>query len=190
MGEENMRKPEILVFAWPNGSGKSTITQNVDIVGEYINADDIKKAISCTDLEAAKIATAKRESLLKEGKEFTFETVLSSSRNLELLKRAKEQGYFIKCFYVLTNNPYVNEQRVQVRVKQGGHDVPTEKIIMRYYRCINLLPELINTCDVIHIYDNTIVPFRIFKKRKEQTFIWPSAVWTERQIKKLIGSEN
>ena len=37
-------KPIVLVFAGPNGSGKSTVTKGFDIIGEYINADEIKKA--------------------------------------------------------------------------------------------------------------------------------------------------
>ena len=97
-----MLKPEILVFAGPNGSGKSTITSNIKIIGEYINADEIKKSLGCSDLEAAQKATALRENLVQRKADFTFETVLSSTRNIELLQKAKNEGYFIKCFYVLT----------------------------------------------------------------------------------------
>lgn len=49
----HVKLPEVMVFARPNGSGKSTITRMATIVGEYINADDIKKTILCSDLEAA-----------------------------------------------------------------------------------------------------------------------------------------
>lgn len=182
-----MRKPMIMVFAGPNGSGKSTVTSKAEIVGEYVNADELKKALGCTDMEAAQIATAKREELLSEGKEFTFETVLSSTRNLELLRRAHKAGYFIKCIYVLTSAPEINVGRVFARVRSGGHDVPEDKIVSRYHKCLALLPELIEVCDVIHIYDNTVSPFRIFKKKKEEMYIWASDEWTYEQIEKLIG---
>lgn len=56
MSDETIRKPEIMVFAGPNGSGKSTITRMAKLVGEYVNADDIKKATLCSDLEAAQRA--------------------------------------------------------------------------------------------------------------------------------------
>lgn len=85
--------PEVMVFAGPNGSGKSTITRMAKTVGEYINADEIKRATLCTDLEAAVKAEELREKMVSEKKDFTFETVLSTSRNLLLLKKTKELGY-------------------------------------------------------------------------------------------------
>ena len=91
-----VRLPEVVVFAGPNGSGKSTITRMAKIGGEYINADDIKSATLCTDLEAAVKAEELRERMLVDRKDFTFETVLSTDRNLLLLQRAKEKGYFIR----------------------------------------------------------------------------------------------
>ena len=54
----------------------------------------------------------------------------------------------------------------------GGHSVPEEKIKSRYYKSLNLIPELVNLCDIVHIYDNSDVPFRIFKKRKDKYFHW------------------
>lgn len=46
------RKPEIVVFAGPNGSGKSTITALLKPVGmDYVNADEIQKALACDDDE-------------------------------------------------------------------------------------------------------------------------------------------
>ena len=52
MSQKN-RLPEVMIFAGPNGSGKTTITRMAKTVGVYINADDIKKSIACSDLEAA-----------------------------------------------------------------------------------------------------------------------------------------
>ena len=97
--------PVVLVFAGPNGSDKSTATKGFDIVGTYINADDIKKKQGCTDLEAAQFATALREAAIKNKCDFTFETVLSSPRNVELLKKAKESGYRVEVVFVLTADP-------------------------------------------------------------------------------------
>lgn len=89
------KKPEIVVFAGPNGSGKSTFTELLKPPIDYINADEIKKNMKCSDLEAAQIAEKQREEHLANMQEFCFETVMSTDRNLNLLKRAKAMGYFI-----------------------------------------------------------------------------------------------
>ncbi|MCR5403898.1 MAG: zeta toxin family protein [Butyrivibrio sp.] len=92
----------------------------------HINADDIKKSSLCTDMEAAIKAEELREKALSDKIDFTFETVLSTDRNLNLLKRAKENGYFIRVIYVLTASSEINIARVKVRESSGGHRVPCE----------------------------------------------------------------
>ena len=87
------KKPEIIVFAGPNGSGKSTITELLKPPMDYINADEIKKNIKCSDLEAAQLAERQRKEHVEQMSEFCFETVLSTERNLRLLELAKEKGY-------------------------------------------------------------------------------------------------
>lgn len=192
MGKENMSKnkirlPEVIVFAGPNGSGKTTITRMAKTIGVYINADDIKKSNSCSDLEAAVKAEELRELMVKNGEDFTFETVLSTDRNLKLLQKAKEKGYFLRCIYVLTSNPKINKIRVDIRESMGGHTVPEEKIKSRYYKALDLIPELVEICDIVHIYDNTDTPFRIFKKRKDVYYHWENKYWKYSDIEKLTG---
>ncbi len=190
MSDNSKRLPEVMVFAGPNGSGKTTITRMAKTVGDYINADDIKRTTLCSDIEAAIKAEELRESMLAQKKEFTFETVLSTERNLLLLKKAKEQGYFVRCIYVLTANANINVARVSARQALGGHGVPTEKIKQRYDKALKLIPELVDVCDILHVYDNTDKPFRIFKKRKDVFFRWPNEFWNEKDIEKLTGVEN
>ena len=181
--------PEIIVFAGPNGSGKSTVTQYSKVIQPYINADEIKRANNCSDLKAAQIAESMRNNCVDKKLSFTFETVLSTTRNLDLLKRAKENGFFIRCIYVLTVNPDINVTRVKSREQAGGHGVPEDKIRSRYQKALKLIPELLSVCDVLHIYDNSTIPFRIFKKRKTQYFFWENESWNKEKIEKLVGIE-
>ncbi|MBD5478296.1 MAG: hypothetical protein HDR14_03240 [Lachnospiraceae bacterium] len=182
------KKPEIVVFAGPNGSGKSTFTELLKPPMDYINADEIKKNLKCSDLEAAQLAEMQREKHVEQMNEFCFETVLSTERNLKLLKTAKEKGYFIRCYYILTADPMINVWRVRSRVESGGHDVPEEKIIARYDRALALVKDLVSICDVCHIYDNSgNKPFRIFKKRKEQCCFDECDDWYLEDIRALTN---
>ena len=186
MGDRS-RKPIVLAFAGPNGSGKTTITRNIPTFGTYINADDLKKEYVLTDLEAAIQAEALRNALLDGGKDFSFETVMSTERNLLLLEKAKVQGYEVQCIYVLTCNENINVARVKSRHASGGHDVPEEKIRARYHRALALLPRLIDVCDKILVYDNSNKPFIILSKVDSHTEIQPNENWSETMLLKLFA---
>lgn len=179
--------PEIMVFAGPNGSGKTTITKMAKTVGVYINADDIKSTTLCSDMDAALKAEELREQFVNAKKDFTFETVLSTDRNLKLLEKAKNEGFFIRGIYVLTSTSDINVARVNAREALGGHGVPQDKIRSRYEKALKLIPQFVDICDILHIYDNTEEPFRIFKKRKDVYFKWSNEFWSDEDIIKLTG---
>lgn len=181
------KKPMILVFAGPNGSGKSTITQYFDKVGTYTNADEIVAATGMSNEDAAIFADKKRYEAIKAKEDFTFETVLSSHYKLDILKKAKENGYFIKCIFVLTNDPMINVSRVETRVASGGHNVDKDKIISRYYKSLANIKQLIELCDILHVYDNTSEPVRIIRKHKADFSIFPNDQWTVERIVELIS---
>ena len=184
----NMSKPVVLVFAGPNGSGKSTITRLMHHYGVYVNADDLKKEYALTDIEAAQTVETLRNNLLKKKADFTFETVLSTERNLHLMQKAKESGYEVQCIYVLTCSADINVARVRGRILEGGHDVPENKIRSRYVKALELLPKIIDVCDKMLIYDNSIMPFLIFKKDEDGYEYYPTEIWPLKKLKKLLKS--
>ncbi len=96
------------------------IYSNIVISAPWLTLDDA--------WEAAELAEDMRKYVLDIHKSFTFETVMSTDRNLKLLRRAKEQGYFIRYIYVLTADVNINIHRVMRRFASGGHDVPEDKI--------------------------------------------------------------
>lgn len=183
-----MANKRILVFAGPNGSGKSTITGCYAQEGLYVNADEIKKVRCCPDLDAAVEAERIREDCLHKNRSFTFETVLSTRRNLDMLIRAKRAGYYIISIFVLTADPEINVFRVESRVRDGGHDVPPEKIRSRYYKSLQNLGELILLSDECRVYDNTVAPQIIFYKDLQGQAIYENTYWPQERIKKIIGN--
>ena len=185
---ENMsiRKPMILVLAGPNGSGKSTITQYFEKIGNYTNADDVVAATGMSNEEAARLVDSNRYASIELQEDFTFETVLSSTYKLDILSKAKEKGYFIKCVFVLTIDPLINVARVETRVASGGHDVEKKKIVDRYYKSLNNIKRLMDICDILHVYDNTVEPVRIIRKHKDDISIFPNELWSEEKIFELL----
>ena len=181
-----LRKPMLLCFAGPNGSGKSTITKFFEIAGEYTNADDVVSSTGMENEEAAKFVDKKRYDSIEAKSDLTFETVLSSKYKMDILRKSKAEGYFIKCVFVLTADPELNVSRVESRVMQGGHDVDREKVKTRFYKSLANIKELMSLCDILHVYDNTDTPYRIIRKHKDSITIFPNEYWDEEDIIALI----
>ena len=181
------KKPMLLVIAGPNGSGKSTISQYFEKVGEYTNADDVVASTGMSIKDATEFVEKKRYEAIDKKIDFSFETVLSSEYNMRIIRKAKEEGYFIKCIFILTVDPLINVARVESRVESGGHDVPRDKIIARYEKSLGRIRELIDLCDILHVYDNTTEnPLRIIRKHKKDITVFPNNIWDLMRIEKLL----
>ena len=125
--------------------------------------------------------------LLESVADFSFETVLSTERNLLLLEKAKSFGYEIQCIYILTSDENINVARVRARHASGGHDVPEDKIRQRYHRALSLLPRLIAICDKVLVYDNSDKPHLIYSKENTRSIVFPNEYWSELQLRTLCG---
>ena len=185
--DNDARKPIVLVFAGPNGSGKTTVTRGLPTFGVYVNADDLKAEYNLTDIEAAQQAELLRNALVNKRADFSFETVLSTERNLLLLEKAKSLGYEIQCIYVLTCDENINVARVRARRAAGGHDVPEDKIRTRYHRATALIPRLVKLCDKFLLYDNSEMPTLIFRKENTDNIIFPNDLWSEDKLYELLN---
>lgn len=161
--------PVIVVIAGPNGSGKTSLTQDLRlhewVTGErcvYVNPDDIAQnvygdwnSVEAT-MNAANEADRIREECLEQGHSLVFETVMSSVNKVDFLRRAKAADYFIRLFFVSTDSPTINAARVAQRVTEGGHTVPIEKIISRYSKSIVNCAVVARFVDRTYVYDNSV----------------------------------
>ena len=96
-----------------------------------------------------------RHHLLRPGKSFTFETVMSSPDKVDFMRRAREQGFRTYLYFVATEDPEINIERVRNRVLNGGHPVPEDKIISRYHRSLELLPAAVEQSSRAYVFDNS-----------------------------------
>ena len=67
----------------------------------------------------------------------------------------QQAGYRTYLYYVATDAPEINVSRVANRVALKGHDVPSEKIITRYYKSLELLIEAVRHTNRAYIFDNS-----------------------------------
>lgn len=153
------------MVAGPNGSGKTTLVQALRArgieFGEYINPDDIADGLTGTYDErvarAQAIADDRRNACIDARRSFSFETVMSHPSKLDILVRAKEAGFFVQLFFVGIDDPNTNVERVALRVAQGGHSVPEDKIRSRWKRTMEQLHEAVRSTDEAFIFDNSAV---------------------------------
>lgn len=161
------QKPILCVVAGPNGSGKTSTT--VQLLSNewsdgcvYINPDNIAQEMfgdwNSPDavLKAAKEATRLRYECLEKNTDFVFETVLSSDEKVEFLRRAHDDDFFIRLFFVGTETPEINVRRITRRFLEGGHEVPISKTISRYYKSLDNASLVIPFVDRAYIYDNSV----------------------------------
>ena len=96
-----------------------------------------------------------RNKLLDSDSSFSCETVFSHPSKIDFIKKAKDKGFKIYLYFIATRNPAINLNRVANRVMTGGHDVPSDKINSRYYRCLDNLYDAIKLCDKTFLFDNS-----------------------------------
>jgi predicted ABC-type ATPase len=104
---------------------------------------------------AAVTADLIRKELLHHRMSFSFETVMSHHDKVDLLQHAQSLGYRTYLYYIATDDPAINVSRVRLRVSQGGHNVPEEKIHSRYIRSLELLWEAIQHTNRAYLFDNS-----------------------------------
>jgi predicted ABC-type ATPase len=164
MGDEN---PKIVIIAGPNGAGKSTLAPHLlrDTYGllEYLNADVIALGLSAFQsekvaFEAGRIMLKRLNLLAQQKESFAFESTLATRSYAHWIRTLIEQGYAFHLLYLWLQSPKLAIQRVEERVRLGGHDVPVDVIKRRYTvgvkNFLNLYQQLAESwC----IYDNSIV---------------------------------
>ena len=134
---------QLYIIAGANGSGKSTfagiLLNKKDL--EFLNANNIAKeispdAINSVPISAGKIYFKRLNEYLQNDKSFAVESTLSGNNIIRIIKEARKRNYKIMLIYAFLQNCTDCIARVQNRVKNGGHNVPQEDIIRRYYKSI------------------------------------------------------
>lgn len=155
----------LYIISGCNGAGKTTASFSIlpELLKckEFVNADEIAKGISpfnpeSVSIEAGRIMLERINDLIKKGDTFAFETTLASKSFKDKVIKAKSLNYNVILLYFWLKDTSLAKERVKLRVKNGGHNIPEEVIERRYYRGINNLFNIyLKLVDELMIIDNS-----------------------------------
>jgi len=180
----------LYIIAGPNGAGKTTASYTVlpEILNcnEFVNADEIARGISPfnpekVSIQAGRLMLNRIKELISKGETFAFETTLSSKYFVEFIKNAKKKEYEVVLLFLMLNSEKLAIQRVETRVKEGGHDIPTDVIIRRYNNGLkNFFRRYIDIVDKWFLVDNSGETFQfVAEGTKDGLIIKNENIWSE-----------
>lgn len=166
-----IERPHLIVIAGPNGSGKTTFydTFLAALPLPFVNADQIARTLAPDDpasivYDAAAIADRERRELLARRRSFIMETVFSdpAGDKLGFLRDAQAAGYSVILLFIGIESPELSMLRVEQRAREGGHNVPQNKLQQRFPRTLRNLAAALGFIDLALIFDNSSVdePYR------------------------------
>ena len=155
--------PMMYVFAGNNGSGKSTLRNLlIDKLGIDINIDpdSIARRLDPRSPETKQLAAGKAAvrliyECIEEEKSFSIETTLAGKNAIHQMIKAKEKGFEITMFYVGLSHVTQNIERVALRVRNGGHHIPTKDILKRDTTSKENLLQHLSLIDNLVVIDNS-----------------------------------
>ena len=123
----------------------------------YIDEEDYLhfSANGINSYSVAIVADFFKEQYLKHRISFSFETVFSHPAKIDILKRAQAAGFKTYMYFIATENPVINVNRIRERVALGGHDVPEEKTRSRYLRCMEQVRYALPYLNRAYFFDNS-----------------------------------
>ncbi len=176
----------LYIVAGANGSGKTTFAKSFAKLNNFyfINADEIAKELDSKDISKFKIKAGKiffqeLEKNLNLNDSFIIETTLSGAYLVKYINQAKKLGFYTSLIYLFLETPKTNILRVKNRVLNGGHDIPTEDIIRRFYRSKNmfwnsykdLVDEWVIYYNSNEVFEEIADKNRVFDNEKYQEFL-------------------
>ena len=134
----------VIIVAGPNGSGKTTFAREYlrdSEISEYISADAIAERLvsrpedmGSVKIQAGRLFIQEIQELIKTEKDFAVEVTLSGKGFARIISQLKRVGYTISIVFIFLKSAETCIARVRNRVQAGGHHVPTEDVVRRFYR--------------------------------------------------------
>lgn len=162
-----MAEKRLYIIAGCNGAGKTTASKRflptILECRQWVNADEIAYGLSPLDpqsvaFQAGRIMLERIQELLNQDVTFAIETTLSTRAYRNLVLQAQAKGYRVELVFFYLPSPQMAIRRIAHRVKNGGHYVPDDIVIRRYYRGLNNLKNIfipiVDHWDIYHYQGN------------------------------------
>lgn len=118
------QRPIMVAIAGPNGAGKTTFYHaHFAPAGlRFVNTDVLGSELGLDAANAMAMANALRRALVLRRESFVFETVFSDpvGDKLTFLAETASRGYTVVLCYIGVASATMSEERVAMRVTQGG----------------------------------------------------------------------
>jgi predicted ABC-type ATPase len=168
----------LYIMAGCNGAGKTTASFTIlpDVLHckEFVNADEIARGLSPFQpervaVEAGRIMLKRIDELLLAKENFAFETTLSTRGYTNKIANAREAGYHVVLLFFWLESVALAQERVAIRVAEGGHYIAPDVIERRYLRGIKNLFELyLPLVDEALIFDNSADEHVLIAKKQSR----------------------
>jgi len=152
----------------------------------FLNADRLRGRIPLDPYDAARVANEIRAQLAAQRESFIFETVLSDpvGEKIGFLKAQAASGYCVVVCFIGIGSSEISAERVAMRVSQGGHDVPLDKLTSRFPRTLANLKLAIRELPAVLVFDNSDLrtPYRLVAEFSSGTVLFlqePVPAWLE-----------
>lgn len=178
-----MADKHLYIISGPNGAGKTTasytVLPRILQCKEFVNADEIARGLSpfnpeSVAIEAGRLMLKRIGELLQRNESFSIETTLSTRSYFRLVEKAHSQGYNVTLLYFWLKSPQQAIERVAERVAKGGHDIPKDIIVRRYWEGLgNLFKIYMPIVDTWILVNNSETPRSIVATggKDQQTII-------------------
>jgi predicted ABC-type ATPase len=193
-------KPNLYVVAGPNGAGKSLFSATlVDTDFEVfdgdkyisrlqhqfpeIGSDVLNKRVNEIDFQEAK------ENAIQAQGNFAFETNFSSEDPTFSVRQFKAAGYNVHLVFMGVDTLEECIQRVDIRVRSGGHKVTEDSIEYNFKHGYKNLYAYYAVFDTVTLYENSIaardaqtVPQKLLFLKKTTVKVYPKELpsWAQK----------
>lgn len=190
--------PRFFIISGCNGAGKTTasytLLPQLLNLHTFVNADEIADELSPQDperesLRAFRLMLERMDQLIARGEDFAVETTLATKSLAGIIENAQQLGYKVGLLYFWLKSPELAVKRVAIRVASGGHNIPENTIVRRYWQGMQNLRDIyLPRCDSWVLINNSATDADWIAERKtgEETPV----IYNKKLYNLILNPEN